>query len=77
MSGDSITSEELEQMLRKHKINGYHAVALKKRSVVDAYLATIHGYPDNLGVCMQIIEPYNKNSDLSAIPGTYYCEELK
>jgi len=75
--GDSITAEELESFFRKHKVDGNYPVALKKHSIGDSYLATIHGYPDNLSVCQQIIEPYNKNKKSSAIEGEYYCEVLR
>jgi len=75
--GTSISAEELEQFFRKHQIDNNMPVALKKRSLGDGYLATIHGYPDNLSVCMQLIEPYNKNPKMSDIPGTYFCEELR
>jgi len=75
--GKTLTEEELESFFRKHKIEGSYPVALKKRSVADAYLATIHGYPDNLSVCKEIIEPYNKNQELSTVEGEYYCEVLR
>lgn len=75
--GKSITAENLESFFRKHKIDGNYAVALKKRSFGESYLATIHGYPDNLSVCQQLIEPYNRNSDLSSIEGEYFCEVLR
>ena len=42
-----------------------------------AYLATIHGYPNNLSVCKELIAPYNKDSSKSVIAGEYYCEELR
>lgn len=42
-----------------------------------AYLGTIHGYPNNLSVCEELIEPYNTDPTLTTIPGsTYYCETL-
>jgi hypothetical protein len=70
--GDSITSSELQNFFRKHKVDGYPAVALKKHSIGgEIYLATIHGYPSNLSVCEQMIPPYNKDPMLSAIPGEY------
>ncbi|MFH1440454.1 MAG: hypothetical protein ABIH18_00195 [Candidatus Omnitrophota bacterium] len=77
INGDSITDKKLESFFRKHKINGNHPVALKKRSIAESYLATIHGYPDNLSVCKEIIEPYNKDQKLSTIEGEYYCEVLR
>ena len=75
--GDTITADELEKFFRKHKVNGNYAVAIKKRSVEVAYLATVHGYPNNRTVCEQLIAPYNKDPSLSVIPGEYYCEELR
>ena len=76
-TGNSVTAAELESFFRGHKVDGHYAVALKKSSIADAYLATIHGYPDNLSVCRSLIEPYNKDPKLSAVPGNYYCEELR
>lgn len=75
--GDTITDKKLESFFRKHKIDGNYPVALKKRSIEESYLATIHGYPDNLSVCKQIAEPYNKNKNLSTLEGEYYCEVLR
>lgn len=76
-TGKSITAAELESFFREHKVDDNYAVALKKRSAGDAYLATIHGYPDNLSVCEALIEPYNRDPELSAVPGSYFCEELR
>jgi hypothetical protein len=73
----SITSTDLERFFRRHKIENKHAVAIKKRSVGEAYLATIHGYPNNLSVCEELIAPYNKTPSKSVVPGAYYCEELR
>ena len=76
-SGD-MTSSQLEAFLRKHKVDNHNPVALKKRSVGgDSYLATVHGYPNNLSVCMELVAPYNSNPSLSVLPGTYFCEELR
>jgi hypothetical protein len=53
------------------------AYALHKQTVGGpAWLATIHGYPDNKTVCEQLIEPYNSGEMPSDLPGTYFCEEL-
>jgi len=77
-TGDSISSDELEAFFREHKVDGNPAVALKKSSFgVASYLATIHGYPDNMAVCDSLIEPYNKGSSKPVVSGTYYCQELK
>lgn len=76
-TGDTISPERLETFFRTHKVGRAHAVALKKRSLGDvSYLVTVHGYSNNLSVCEELIAPYNKNSSLSVIPGSYFCEEL-
>ena len=77
-TGDSVTEGELEQFFRTHRAAGNHAVALKKSSLGGAaYLATVHGYPNNLSVCNELISPYNEDSSLSTVPGSYFCEELR
>ena len=77
-TGSSISSEELETFFRKHSIDGNPAVALKKSSLGTAsYLATIHGYPNNLQVCESLIEPYNRDQAMSSVAGTYYCQALR
>jgi hypothetical protein len=77
-TGDSVTTSEVEDFFRKHKVDGAHAVAMKKRSLGGvAYLATIHGWADNRPVCEEVIAPYNKDASLSVIPGEYFCEELR
>lgn len=76
--GDSVSEEELEQFFRKHKVGRNHAVAMKKNTLGGvSYFGTVHGYLNNLSVCNQVIAPYNEDVSLSAIPGTYFCEELR
>ena len=77
-TGDSIASSDVEDFFRKHKVDGDHVVALKKRSLGSvSYLATIHGFPNNRSACEEVIAPYNKDASLSVIPGEYFCEELR
>ena len=77
-TGNSVSEEELETFFRKHRVGNNRAVALKKNSLGSiSYLATIHGYTNNLSVCNEVIAPYNKDATLSTIPGTYFCEELR
>jgi hypothetical protein len=77
-TGDTVSSSDIEALFRKHKVDGHPAVALKKRTPGSvAYLATIHGFLNNLSVCEEIIRPYNKDASLSVIPGEYFCEELR
>ena len=44
---------------------------------VGKVIATVHGYPTNLSVCEQLIAPYNQDQSSSALPGDYFCEELR
>lgn len=77
-----LTEAELEEFFRSHTVAGNHAAAIKLRYTIPApgtaYLGTIHGYPNNLVVCEELIEPYNSDPSLTIIPGgTYYCEVLR
>jgi len=42
----------------------------------DAWLATVHGFPDNSSVCWELIEPYRNDPSLSDLPGEYTCRAL-
>lgn len=76
--GKSMTEEQLEAFVRGRTVNGKPVVALKKRTGgLDAYLATIHGYPNNLSVCEELVKPYNADASMSTLPGQYFCEELR
>jgi hypothetical protein len=82
VQGRDLSEEGLEAFFRKHTVNGNHAVAAKVRFTVPspgvAYLLTVHGYPNNLSVCEELIAPYNKDPSLSVMPGnTYFCEVLR
>lgn len=77
--GKSMTEEQLEAFFRGRTVHGKAVVALKKR-IIDgqaSYLATIHGYPNNLSVCEELIKPYNADASMSTLPGQYFCEELR
>ena len=78
ISRESLAETDLEEFFRTHKVDGNYVAALKKRSAgVVAYLATIHGYPNNLSVCEELIVPYNRDASKSVMPGEYYCEVLR
>lgn len=74
----SITADELEAFFNEKRIDNNRAVALKKSSSAGgaAYLLTLHGYPNNLSVCEELIKPYNADPKQSVIQGTYYCQQL-
>lgn len=78
----NLTEKQLESFFRGKTISGNYAAAIKIRFTLPlpgvAYIGTIHGYPNNLSVCEQLIEPYNVDKSLTTIPGSvYFCEELK
>jgi hypothetical protein len=74
----SMTEEELEAFLRGRTVSGEFVVALKKRTLGEvAYLATVHGFPNNISVCEELIKPYNEDSSMSTLAGEYFCEELR
>jgi hypothetical protein len=73
-----LSDTDVENFFRKHTVEGNHAVAIKKRSLgTVTYFATVHGYPNNLEVCEEVIAPYNEDASLPVIPGEYFCEELR
>lgn len=76
-----LTEDKLDEFFRSHTVSGKPAVAIKKYLTSpqsdSSYLGTIHGYPDNLSVCEELIAPYNEDPSLSIIPGKFYCEILR
>jgi hypothetical protein len=76
--GGDLSSSDVEEFFRGHKVDGAYAVAMKKRSPAGVvYFGTIHGFPSNLSVCEEVLAPYNKDPSLSVLPGEYFCEELR
>jgi hypothetical protein len=76
--GRSMSESELEAFFRGRTVSGKPVVAVKKRTPGSAaYLLTVHGYPNNLSVCEELIKPYNEDPSLSVLPGEYFCEELR
>jgi hypothetical protein len=76
--GGSLSSSDVDSFFRGRTVDGHYAVAIKKRSLGgESYLATVHGYPTNLSVCEQLVAPYNQDKSSSALPGEYFCEELR
>lgn len=80
--GVDLSEGDLEDFFRGHTVSGNRAVAIKLRFSVPrsgtAYLATVHGYPNNLQVCEELIAPYNSDPSLTTVPGSrYFCEVLQ
>lgn len=65
---------DVKAFFAKHKVGSSPDYAVMKNGT--DHLLTIHGYTDDLAVCMQIIEPYNRDASLSVIPGVYSCVPL-
>ena len=71
-------NDDLRQVLETKPAELGTPTALMKKGPAGAdWLATIHGYPNNTGVCEDLIKPYNQSPELSTLPGTYYCEDIK
>ena len=71
--GGSLSSSDVDSFFRGRTVDGHYAVAIKKRSLGgESYLATVHGYPTK-----QLVAPYNQDQSSSALPGEYFCEELR
>lgn len=66
--------EDLKQFFSNHKIGSSPDYAIVKNG--NDYLATIHGYMDDLTVCLDLIKPLNENPDTSVVPGMYTCVPL-
>ncbi|MGH9340478.1 MAG: hypothetical protein ACRD1R_13030 [Acidobacteriota bacterium] len=65
---------DVQRFFSTHKVGSSPDYAVMKNGT--DHLTTIHGYMDDLATCMQLIEPYNKDSSLSTLPGTYSCVPL-
>ena len=69
-----ITQEELREFFSKNRVGRSPDYAIVKNG--DDYLLTIHSYWDDYEACMEIIQPYNKNPELSVMKGNYSCVKL-
>ncbi len=66
--------DDVQRFFAKHKSGGSPDYAVIKNGT--DHLITIHGYADDLSVCMELIKPYNKDPSLSTLPGSYSCVPL-
>jgi hypothetical protein len=68
---------KLRKVLQDKPEGSSRAVAIVKSGMAGPdWLVTVHGYADNRAVCEQLIREYNEDSELSVLPGEYYCEEI-
>jgi hypothetical protein len=65
---------KLSQLHADH--SGNRAAALKKMNDVRvvSYLATNHGYPDNLAFYLDLITSYNTDKSMPAVADKYFCK---
>lgn len=69
-----VDQRDVQRYFSTHRVGSSPDYAIMKNGT--DHLITIHGYSDDRAVCLQIIEPYNKDSSLSVFPGTYSCVPL-
>ena len=66
--------KNLKKFFAKNKMGNSPDYAIVKNGT--DYLITIHGCIDDLAVCQQIIELYEKQPSLQGFPGYYTCVPL-
>ena len=67
--------QRTEEALRTYREGEAPAYAVMKEGIMEEdWLATVHGYADNRVTCEQLIAPYNKDANLSTLPGRYFCK---
>lgn len=69
-----VTQEAVKEFFAKNRVGSSSDYAVMKNGT--DHLLTVHGYTDDLDVCLRLIEPYNRDQSLSVIPGSYTCVPL-
>jgi hypothetical protein len=69
-----VEQEAVKEFFAKNRVGSSPDYAVMKNGT--DHLITIHGYDDDLGVCLKLIEPYNNDLSLSVLPGKYTCVPL-
>lgn len=64
----------VEEFFAKNRVGSSPDYAVMKNGT--DHLMKIHGFIDDREVCLQLIEPYNRDPSLSVLPGTYRCVPL-
>lgn len=66
--------EAVKKFFATHRIGSSPDYAVMKNGT--DHLLTIHGYANDLDVCLKLIEPYNRDASLSTFSGKYTCVPL-
>jgi hypothetical protein len=69
-----ISQESLQDYFSNNRVGSSPDYAIMKNG--NDHLMAVHGYGDDLGVCLELIEPYNNDPSLSAFSGSYSCVPL-
>ncbi len=74
-TGQKVVGQEaVKEFFAKNRVGSSPDYAVMKNGT--DHLLTIHGYSNDLEVCLRLIEPYNRDPSLSAVPGIYTCVPL-
>ena len=73
-SPKEVDQVSVKEFFSKHRVGQSPDYAVIKNG--KDHLLTIHGYANDLDVCLRLIEPYNRDSSLSVTPGSYECVPL-
>lgn len=74
-SGQKVVDQEtVKKFFAKNRVGSSPDYAVMKNGT--DHLLTIHGYADDLDVCLRLIEPYNRDQSLSVVQGKYTCVPL-
>lgn len=69
-----ITQEDVKDYFSDNRVGSFSDYAVIKNGT--DHLITVHGYADDLSVCLSLIEPYNRDASLSVFAGQYTCVPL-
>lgn len=70
----TVTQDAVKEFFSKNRVGSSPDYAVIKNGT--DHLLTVHGFANDLDVCMKLIEPYNNNPSLSTVPGSYTCVPL-
>jgi hypothetical protein len=70
----TVEQDAVKEFFFKNRVGSSPDYAVMKNGT--DHLLTVHGFVNDLDVCMKLIEPYNNNPSLSTLPGSYTCVPL-